>query len=127
MPVVNVTVHPSGLHPLEAVKAYHKWQEEGMSLDEVISEGVLVNVQGDVPGRKALYNAIRRVAAMSTKDHMPNSKYARCGRKKALTPSDAKKVVKFVKQWRNKVFCTCKYIRRELRLLRARDAFLDGC
>ena len=76
MPVVSVTVHPSGLHPLEAVKAHHKWQEEGTSLDEIISEGALVNVQGDAPGRKALYNAIRRVAAMSAKDHVPNSKYA---------------------------------------------------
>ena len=39
MPVVRVTVHPAGLHPLEAVKAHHKWKEEGQSLDQILSEG----------------------------------------------------------------------------------------
>ena len=116
MPVVAVTAHPAGLHPLQAVKAHHKWKEEGISLDQIISEGEIVNLQGEVPGRTCLHVAIRRVADMSAEDYLPKSRYANCGRRKELQASDVKKVVGFVKKLRCKRFCTCRYIRRELKL-----------
>ena len=79
MPVVSVTVHPDGLHPLEAIRAHHKWKEDGMSLDDIISEGEIVNLKGEVPGRTGLYRAIRRVARMGPHDYLPQSKYGNCG------------------------------------------------
>ena len=45
-----------------------------------------------------------------------HTNYKNCGRKKSLTPEQAKQVVDFVKQWRSKVFCTCRHIRAELKL-----------
>ena len=53
MPAVTITVHKYGLAPLEAVRAYAKNQDEGMSLDDIIAEGGIVNYQGDVPGKHA--------------------------------------------------------------------------
>ena len=85
MPVVSVTVHPAGLHPLEAVRAHHKWKEDGMSLDEIISEGEIVNLKGEVPGRTGLHLAIRRVSRMGPHDYLPISRKC-CTR----TPSMAK-------------------------------------
>ena len=64
MPIVSVTVHPEGLHPIEAVKAYHKATDQNMSVDEIIKEGELHNLSGALAGRKALYAAIKRVADM---------------------------------------------------------------
>ena len=43
MPVVSVTVHKHGLHPLEAVKTYCKYNELGMSADDIIEEGDICN------------------------------------------------------------------------------------
>ena len=45
-----------------------------------------------------------------------HTNYKNCGRKMNLTPEQAKQVVDFVKQWRSKVFCTCRHIRAELKL-----------
>ena len=33
-----------------------------------------------------------------------------------ITPRQEKEVVNFVKMWRNKRFCTCRYIKQELKL-----------
>ena len=62
MPVVSITVHPNALAPLEAVRAYVKNKEQDMSLDEIIAEGDITNYQGEVPGKYALWSAIKRVA-----------------------------------------------------------------
>ena len=35
MPTVHVTVHPHGLHPTEAARAWHLHVEEGMSIRDV--------------------------------------------------------------------------------------------
>ena len=35
MPIVHVTVHPRGLHPAEAARAWHLHVEEGMSIRDV--------------------------------------------------------------------------------------------
>ena len=64
MPTVDVTVHPDGLHPFAAVKAWHKSVEEGLSIDQIIAEGEVLALNGRVPGRKAVWAAIRRVNEM---------------------------------------------------------------
>ena len=43
MPTVAITVHPAGLAPREAVRAYTKHAEEGMIIDAIIAEGEVVN------------------------------------------------------------------------------------
>ena len=46
----------------------------------------------------------------------PSSNYANCGRRKLLTEEQERRIVSFVKAWRNKRFCTCSYIRSALKL-----------
>ena len=41
-----------------------------------------------------------------------------------LTEQQTKQVVEFVKQWRHKRFCTCKYIKQELKLEVAEKPFV---
>ena len=48
--------------------------------------------------------------------NLPRSKYHKCGRKKVLSRAQEREVVHFVKKWRNKRFCTCRYIQQELGL-----------
>ena len=55
MPTVTTTAHKHGVPPLEAVRAYAKNRDEGMSLDGIIAEGDVVNYQGDVPGKHAFW------------------------------------------------------------------------
>ena len=43
-------------------------------------------------------------------------RYGEDGGKHMITPQQEKDLVQFVKKWRNKKFCTCKYIKRELKL-----------
>ena len=73
MPTVTVTVHPQGLHPMMAAKAHHKHTEELMSVDDIIQEGEVHNLAGDVAGRKAVYAAIRRVGLMQPSDLVPKT------------------------------------------------------
>ena len=40
MPVVTMMVHPKGLHPLQAAKAWNKHKEEGMSLNSILTEAL---------------------------------------------------------------------------------------
>ena len=47
MPTVHVTVHPRGLHPTEAARAWHLHVEEGMSIRDVCVE-VLNMISGFV-------------------------------------------------------------------------------
>ena len=54
MPVVTLMVHPKGLHPLRAAKAWIKHREEGMSLNSIIQEGEVVNMESNVPTLKTL-------------------------------------------------------------------------
>ena len=64
MPVVTLMVHPKGLHPLQAAKACIKHREEGMSLNSIIQEGEVVNMEGDVPTLNTLWAAIQRMDAV---------------------------------------------------------------
>jgi len=114
MVVVSVVVHPQGLHPFEAVRAWQKHREEGMSLNEVRSE--VVKLQGQKPSKKAFENAVKRVDMMRPGDVVPKSGYDKCGRKPAFTQQQQDAVVAFVKKWRNKRFCTCAYIKTTMKL-----------
>ena len=75
MPVLRVSIHPMGLHPVEAVKAWHKHLNDGMSLDDILQEGEIVNLHGVSPGRYALWAAIQRVKRMSDVDLLPCVSY----------------------------------------------------
>ena len=48
--------------------------------------------------------------------HNCGRRYGEDGGKYLITPRQEKEVVNFVKMWRKMRFCTCKYIRRELKL-----------
>ena len=102
MPSVTVTCHPDGCPPIEAAKAYCKHKDEGMTPDEIVAEGEVLSLSGNVAGRKALYSAIRRIEAMSPGEFVPKTKYGNCGRKQALTDAQTREIVAFVKKWRAK-------------------------
>ena len=83
------------------------------------------NIQGKTPDSdKGVRNAVARMqAAGSGSKALPTTRYKNSGRrygsdggKYLLTPKQAKDVVSFVQQWRNKRFCTCNCIKRELNL-----------
>ena len=42
--------------------------------------------------------------------------YKNCDRKRVLTAEDEASVIDFVKKWRGKRFCTCRYIAQSLKL-----------
>ena len=114
MVIVSVIIHPQGLHPMEAMRAWQLHREDGYSLTGVREK--VHNIQGDTPSVKAVWSAIRRVDAMCSNDLLPSSGYSNCGRKPKLSEAEEQKVVAFVKQWRHKRFCTCAYIRTVLKL-----------
>ena len=47
MPVVQVTIHPRGLHPLQAAHAFHLHEQEGIPLREIWVE--VTNMKGESP------------------------------------------------------------------------------
>ena len=71
---------------------------------------------GETAGDKAVREAVARIDSMEDGALVPKTKYENCGRKKILPESTEKKIIEFVKKWRYKRFCTCKYIRNELGL-----------
>ena len=84
---------------------------------------VVKNIQGKQPDSDhAVRNAVHRMDNAGARG-IASTKYKNCGRrygedggKYLLTPRQNKELVNFVQQWRHKRFCTCKYIRRELKL-----------
>ena len=79
-------------------------------------QSMVKNMQGQRPqSEHCVKNAVKRVSAAGKKGVI-KTQYKNCGRKKALTPEDTKRVLEFVKTWRSKLFCTCPHIRRELDL-----------
>ena len=95
MPVVTLMVHPKGLHPLQAAKAWVKHREEGMSLNAIIGEGEVVNMEGNAPTLKSLWTAIQRVDASGQDQFAQKSNYQNCGRSKVLSEGDVKNIVSF--------------------------------
>ena len=90
MVVVQVTLHPRGLHPTEAARAWYLHEEEGVSLRNVCKE--VVNMSGMVPSVKAVWNAIEMVKSNQQSLPQTPTKYANCGRKRKLTPLQEKEV-----------------------------------
>jgi transposase len=114
MPVVQVMVHPRGLHPLQAARAFHLHEEEGMTIRDICKE--VTNMSGEIPSVKGVWNAIQTVKASQNSHSIGQTKYGNCGRKRTLTQAEEKAVTDFVHKWRNKRFCTCSYIRSSLKL-----------
>ena len=111
---VEIVVHPQGLHPAEAAKAWYMRVVQKMKWADIQKK--VRNVQGKPPqSEHCVENAVKRVIAAGKKG-VAKTNYKNCGRNKALTPEETRKVVAFVKEWRKKAFCTCRYIRGELKL-----------
>ena len=111
---VEVVVHPQGLGPIEAARAWYMRKVEKMRWTDIQKK--VKNVQGKTPkSEHCVKNAVQRVTAAGKKG-IAKTNYKNCGRNKALTPEETKKVVAFVREWRKKAFCTCRYIRGQLKL-----------
>ena len=113
MPVLRLTLHPRGLPLQEAAKAWYLVVKQKKSLRAVCGE--VVNLKGARPSKHAVEDAVRRMKACG-KRSVPQTKYNNCGRPCKLQSDQEKRIVSFVKKWRNKRFCTCRYIRQELKL-----------
>ena len=112
--IVKVSVHPQGLGPTEAAKAWYMRMVQKMRWNKIQQQ--VKNVSGKTPDSdKCVRNAVQRVTAAGKKG-VAKTNYKNCGRKKALTPEQRQQVVDFVKIWRKKAFCTCRHIRGELKL-----------
>ena len=103
------------------------WNEEYMRKMEKMKwkhiQKEVKTMEGKKPGSDhAVRNAVARVATAgargiaTTSYHNSGRRYGEDGGKYLITPQQENDVVKFVKNWRNKKFCTCKYIKRELKL-----------
>ena len=84
---VVVSIHPPGLHPVEAVKAWHLHKEQGMSLTKVQAE--VKNIQGEKPSIKNVWSSVQRVDRMAEGDLLPSKRYKNCGRKPKLAEEQA--------------------------------------
>lgn len=110
----TMTLHPKSLNPDQAAKAWLLRKKLKQKWADVASQ--VWDASGNRPRRRALENAVKRMATKKRREAIPKLKYANCGRKKLLSQTDAERVVDFVKQWRHKRFCTARYIIRELKL-----------
>ena len=115
MVVISISMHPKGLPPMQAAKAWYLRREEEKSWSEI--QQVVVDLSGQRPGIFAIRNAVERVDEMKAQGKdLPTMKYGNCGRKKDLTPEEQKAIIAFVAKWRHKRFCTCSYLAQELKL-----------
>ena len=113
MVLIQVSLHPQSLHPSEAARAHYLRFEECATWEEIADS--VVNLQGETPSLKAVRCAVARIQALK-KGVIPQLKYRNCGRHKALSKEQERKAAAFVKMWRHKRFCTCRYIIQELKL-----------
>jgi len=96
-------------------------KKEGMKWKDIQKE--VKTMEGKRPSSDhAVRNAVARVSIAGARGVATNN-YENCGRrygedggKYLITPQQEKEVVQFVKAWRNKKFCTCRYIKRELKM-----------
>ena len=103
---VVLSLHPQGLHPLQAAKA-HRLRAEGVSWADTTRQ--VKNLQEKQPAMQAVRGAVARIDKQP-KAVFAKTRYANCGRHRSLSESDEARVVSFVKKFRNKHFCTCRYI-----------------
>ena len=113
MVLCSVTIHPQGLSLQEAAKAWYLRVHQKESWISISSQ--VRNVRGQKPSLCALRKAVKRME-LSAPGSVPQTKYGNCGRKPALSREQERSIVAFVRKWRHKVFCTCRYIRQELKL-----------
>ena len=97
---VVLSLHPQGLHPLQAAKA-HRLRAEGLSWADVVAQ--VKNLQGQTPAMHAVRNAVARIEDQPRAVY-PQTKYENCGRRRLLSDADEARVVGFVKKFRNKHF-----------------------
>ena len=125
---------PGTLKPAEATNllcllwlGFLFWKEEylrkkqKMKWEDIQKE--VKTMEGKRPkSDKPVRNAVTRVSTAGAKCiamtmyHNCGRRYGEDGGKYLITPRQEKEVVNFVKMWRKMRFCTCKYIRRELKL-----------
>ena len=116
---ISVSVHPNGLCPTSCAKAWflrtQKWSWKRIA-------NQLKNLKGQRPSFKAVRNAAARQRVAGPKA-IAHTRYKNCGRKYGanghkykLSKQQSKQLVAFVKKWRRKRFCTCAYVRKELKL-----------
>ena len=113
MVLCSVTVHPNGLSLQEAAKAWYLRVHEKKKWIDI--KPMVHNLQGKTPSLKAIRNSVA-LMTRSAPGGVPQTKYSNCGRKRALTPKQEQLILAFVRKWRHKVFCTCRYMRLELKL-----------
>ena len=94
------TVHPKGLDPFQAAKAWLLRMEQGLPWQAVRSH--VRTVSGMPPGQDALEDAVARVdgqhhTAAFGRSGAATTGYARCGRTPMLSPEQKRAVVAFVK------------------------------
>ena len=117
--IFQYSIHPKGLDPFQAAKAWHLRVQEGLPWMQIRS---MVRTASDAPpGQDALEDAVARVSAQRGTSEFKRSGVARtgysnCGRAPKLTLAQKHAVVAFVKRWRSKRFCTANYIIQELLL-----------
>ena len=108
----TVTLRPRGLDPFQSAKAWFLRKKSKLPWKDVRKQVRTVN--GELPGQRAVENAVHTVAAH--KQGFPSLEYANCGRTSVLTQEQQRRIAAFVKRWRSKRFCASKYILSELKL-----------
>ena len=125
--LVQCSVHPKGLDPFQAAKAWHLRKVQCLPWKAVREQ--LRTASGESPRRASVLNAVRRIddqrnTAAFRSAGVARTAYRNCGRKQLLTPHQKSAIVAFVKQWRHKRFCTSAYIAQELQLACGRKTII---
>ena len=105
--IFRYSVHPKGLDPFQAAKAWHLRVVQGMPWKDV--RLLVRTVSGMHPGQDALEDAVARVESQRhtsafKKRGATSTGYANCGRAPLLSLEQKAAVVAFVKRWRSKRF-----------------------
>ena len=77
MLVVQVALHPRGLHPLQAARAFHLHAEEGVPMRDICEE--VTNLSGERPSFKAVWHAIHTIKAKQSSQPIAQTNYGNCG------------------------------------------------
>ena len=83
MAKLTVSLHPKGLPPLQAMKAWVLRMEEGLSWPEIQER--TTNVLGEAARSKAIREAVARIEAMEEEFLVPKTNYGNCGRNKSCS------------------------------------------
>ena len=93
-----VTLHRRGFDPFQSARAWFLRTKSKLPWKDVRNQVHTVN--GQLPGQRALENAVAVVAAH--KRCLPSLKYANCGRTSVLSREQQRRIVAFVKKWKSK-------------------------